>query len=204
MTEKIDLKKNWKDLYNPSKKEPLIVDIPAFNFLKVDGHGDPNTSQEFKDAVSSLYPLAYALKFAVKKRQGIDYAVMPLEGLWWCEDMKNFSTDDKSNWDWTLMILQPEWVTSDLVDEIHQEVKRKKNPPKIDQIRFEGYHEGMVVCLMHIGPFAEEGPNIQRMHNYAESQGYKITGKHHEIYLNDFTKTAPERLKTILRQPVGK
>ena len=204
MTEKFDLKKTWKDLYNPSKKEPVIVDIPAFNFLKVDGHGDPNTSQEFKDVVSSLYPLAYALKFAVKKRQGIDYAVMPLEGLWWCEDMKNFSTDDKSNWDWTLMILQPEWVTSDLVNEIRQEVKQKKKPPKIDQIRFEEYHEGMVVCLMHIGPFAEEGPNIQRMHNYAKNLGYKNTGKHHEIYLNDFTKTAPERLKTILRQPVGK
>ena len=204
MTEKIDLKKTWKDLYNPSKKEPLIVDIPAFNFLKVDGHGDPNTSQEFKDAVSSLYPLAYALKFAVKKRQGIDYAVMPLEGLWWCEDMKNFSTDDKSKWDWILMILQPEWVTSDLVNEIHQEVKQKKNPPKIDQIRFEEYHEGLAVCLMHLGPFAEEGPKIQRMHKYAENQGYKITGKHHEIYLNDFTKTAPENLKTILRQPIRK
>ena len=204
MTEKIDLKKNWKDLYNPSKKEPAFVEVPSFNYLMIDGHGDPNTSQEFKDAVSSLYPLAYALKFAVKKRLGIDYGVMPLEGLWWCEDMSKFSTDDKSSWDWTLMILQPEWVTAELVEELRREVKQKKNPPKIDQIRFEEYQEGLVVCLMHIGPFADEGPNIQRMHEYAETQGYKKTGKHHEIYLNDFTKTAPERLKTILRQPIKK
>ena len=204
MTEKIDLKKTWKDLYKPSKKEPAFVNVPSFNFLKIDGHGDPNTSQEFKDAVSSLYPLAYALKFAVKKRLGINYGVMPLEGLWWCEDMNEFNTDDKSNWDWTLMILQPEWVTPELVEELHQEVKQKKNPPKIDQIRFEEFHEGLVVCLMHIGPFTDEGPNIQRMHAYAEAQGYKKTGKHHEIYLNDFTKTAPERLKTVLRQPIEK
>ena len=204
MVDKIDLKKKWKQIYNPSKKEPQILDVPEFNYLMIDGHGDPNTSQEFKDAISSLYPLAYGLKFAVKKRLEIDYGVMPLQGLWWAEDMNALTSGDKSNWDWTLMILQPEWITAELYEEIKAEVTQKKNPPLIDKVRLETYNEGTIVTLMHIGPFADEGPNIARMHKFAEESGYELAGKHHEIYLKDFTRTAPENLKTVLRQPIKK
>ncbi len=201
---KIDFKKEWKHLYSPSKKAPVIVDVPAMNFLMVDGYGDPNTSQMFKDAMESLYPLAYPIKFTIKKTQGIDYVVMPVEGLWWAEDMSVFTTGDKSNWQWTLMIMQPEYVSEEVVEEVRQQVAKKKNPPLLSEVCFESYHEGPVVQLMHIGPYAEEGPNIQRMHNFAQEQGYELRGKHHEIYLSDFRRTAPERLKTILRQPIKK
>ena len=204
MADKIDLKKEMKHLYNPSKKEPIIVDVPPMNYLMLDGHGNPNNNPLFQDAVSSLYPLAYGLKFAIKKLQGINYGVMPLQGLWWTENMEEFSTDDKSNWDWTVMIMQPKWVDEALIKEIHHQVKTKKNPPLIDKIRFEKYTEGTVVTLLHIGPFSEEGPNIARMHAYGKDQGYELSGKHHEIYLTDLTKTAPERMKTVLRQPIRK
>jgi hypothetical protein len=204
MVIKIDLKKEWKHLYNPSNKEPVIVDVPSMNFLMLDGHGDPNTSQTFQDAMSTLYPLAYGLKFAVKKTQEIDYKVMPPEGLWWVPDMAEFSPDRKDDWLWTLMIMQPVYVTSQLVEEIRAQVVKKKNPPLIDEVRFEPYYEGAAVQLMHIGPYADEAPNITRMHAFAKEHGYQLTGKHHEIYLSDVNRTAPERLKTILRQPIQK
>jgi len=202
--EKIDFKKKLKDLYNPPKKDPVILDIPEMNFLMIDGIGDPNTAQLYKDSVSALYSLSYGLKFAVKRDQGIDYGVLPLEGLWWTEDMEDFSVDRKEDWLWTMMIMQPEYITPDLVEEIREEVTRKKNPPLIDDIRFEVYSEGVCVQLMHVGPYADEAPNIVRMHEYACQQGYSLTGKHHEIYLKDPTRTAPERLLTILRQPIKK
>lgn len=204
MAEKIDLRKEWKHLYRPSKKEPVIVDVPSMNFLMIDGHGDPNTSQEFKDAAASLFPFAYAIKFAVKKAQGMNFSVMPLEGLWWVEDMSKFSVDDKSAWDWTLMIMQPEYVTQALIEEIRPQVAAKKNPPSLSKIRFEQYHEAQAVQIMHIGPYADEGPNIAWLHTVAKEQGYELRGKHHEIYLSDANKTAPERLKTVLRQPIQK
>lgn len=204
MPEKIDFKKELKHLYNPPKKEPVIVEIPSMNFLMIDGKGDPNTAQEYKDAVSSLYALAYGLKFAIKKSQGIDYGVLPLEGLWWAVDMQEFSVERKEDWLWTAMIMQPEYVTLELVEELRVEVKKKKDPPSIDKIRLEAYAEGLCVQLMHIGPYADEAPNIERMHEYAIAQGYELAGKHHEIYLSDPNRTAPERLKTIIRQPIRK
>jgi hypothetical protein len=204
MPTKIDLKKEWKHLYNPSKKEPAIVEVPSMNFLMLDGRGDPNTSQAFQDTMSTLYPLSYGLKFAVKKTQEIDYTVMPPEGLWWTEDMAEFNLDDKDNWQWTLMIMQPVYVTPELVDEIRAQVAEKKNPPLIDTVRFEPYYEGASVQIMHIGPYDQEAPNIARMHTFAQEHGYQLTGKHHEIYLSDIKRTAPERLKTILRQPIHK
>jgi hypothetical protein len=204
MSEKIDFKNQLKHLYNPPKKEPVILEIPPMNFLMIDGKGDPNTAKEYKDAVSSLFPLAYGLKFAIKKFQGIDYGVLPLEGLWWAEDMREFSVHKKDEWLWTMMIMQPEYVTVELVEEIRIEVKKKKYPPLIDNIRFEAYDEGLCVQLMHIGPYADEAPNIARMHEYAVGQGNELAGKHHEIYLKDPTRTAPERLMTVLRQPIRK
>jgi hypothetical protein len=204
MADKINFTKMMKDLYAPSVKLPVIVTVPKLNFLMIDGHGDPNTSQEYKASVEAIFSLAYAIKFEVKKKQGIDYGVMPLEGLWWVDDMTKFSVEDKSSWDWTMMMMQPEYVTPGLVEAVRVQVGKKKNLALLPDIRFEPYTEGVSVQLMHIGPFSAEGANIARMHTFAREEGYELAGKHHEIYLSDFRKTAPERLKTILRQPIRK
>jgi hypothetical protein len=201
---KIDLKKELKHLYKPSAKEVVVVDVPPMSFLMIDGSGDPNTAQEYQDAVETLYAVAYALKFAVKKgEEAIDYAVMPLEGLWWTDDMSDFSVDNKDIWKWTAMIMQPEYVTQDQVDETLPQVEKKKNPAALSKLRFEIFHEGLSVQVMHIGPWSAEGPTVERMHNFAKENGYELRGRHHEIYLSDPRRTAQERLKTVVRQPVA-
>ena len=201
---KTDFKKEWKHLYRPSAKEFVVVDVPPMNFLMIDGHGDPNTAQEYKDAIEALYAVAYKLKFMSKKEKGMDYIVPPLEGLWWVENMEEFTTDDKSVWDWTMMIMQPEWITQEMFEEALKEVEKKKDPPALSRLRLETYHEGPSVQIMHIGPYDAEGPTIARMHAFIDENGYEPAGKHHEIYLGDPRKVAPERLKTVLRQPVSK
>ena len=200
---KIDLKKELKHLYQPTAKEVAVVDVPEMNFLMIDGAGDPNTSQEYQDAIEALYAVAYTLKFMVKKRDPqVDYVVPPLEGLWWAQEMDAFSMEDKDAWKWTAMIMQPEVVTRELVEEAVQEVARKKDPPALPKIRFESYPEGLSVQIMHIGPYSEEAPTIQKLHAFAQQNGYQLRGKHHEIYLSDPRRTAPDRLKTVIRQPV--
>ena len=201
---KLDFKKELKHLYRPSAKEIAVVEVPPMNFLMIDGSGDPNTAQEYQDAVETLYAVSYALKFTVKKSEAaVDYVVMPLEGLWWTDDMSEFSVENPDILKWTAMIMQPEYVTTDLVDEALQEVERKKNPLALSKIRFESLHEGRAVQIMHIGPFSEEQPTIDKLHSYAEEQGFRLRGKHHEIYLSDPRRTAPEKLKTVIRQPVA-
>jgi|SRR5665648_87088 len=206
MSEKIDLKKTWKHLYQPSAKAPVIEAVPAANYLMLDGKGSPNTAPRFKAAIETLYPLSYALKFTIRKNTGIDSAVMPLEGQYWGTPagQHQFTEADKEKWYWTLMILQPEWVTRDLFESQREVVAKKKNPPLIDEIRFESFEEGTVTQILHVGSFDSEGPTAERMHAYAIDQGYHLCGKHHEIYLNDFNRTAPERLKTVLRHPICK
>ncbi len=200
---KIDLKKELKHLYQPTAKEVAVVDVPEMNFLMIDGAGDPNTSQEYQDAIEALYAVAYTLKFMVKKRDPqADYVIPPLEGLWWAQEMDAFSMEDKDAWKWTAMIMQPEVVTRELVEEAIQEVERKKDPPALPKIRFESYPEGLSVQIMHIGPYSEEAPTIQKLHAFAQQNGYQLRGKHHEIYLSDPRRTAPDRLKTVIRQPV--
>lgn len=199
---KLDLKKTLKPLYQPSSKEVAQVDVPASNFLMIDGSGDPNTSPAYTEAVSALFAVAYAIKFMVRKSAlAIDYGVMPLEGLWWADDMRRFTTEDKSNWLWTMMIAQPPFVTRDLVDSAIAEVKRKKNPAAISMLRFEPYAEGCCAQIMHIGPFSAEGPTIDKLHRFIETSGHQLRGKHHEIYLSDITKADPAKWKTIIRQP---
>ena len=201
---KIDLKKELKHLYNPSAKEVVVVDVPPMNFLMIEGEGDPNTAQEYQEAIEALYAVAYALKFMVKKgRSAVDYTVMPPEGLWWTEDMREFSTENKDIWKWTMMIMQPEYVTRELFEEALLQVKEKKNPPALDKMSFETFHEGLAVQTMHIGPYSAEGPTIERMHSFARENGYQLRGKHHEIYLSDPRRAAPEKIKTVLRQPVA-
>jgi hypothetical protein len=203
MMTKIDYKKELKHLYQPSVKEVAVVDVPTMNFLMIDGQGDPNTSQAFQDAVGALYSLAYSLKFIIKKGVvGIDYGVMPLEGLWWVDDMTQFSMEKKDEWKWTLMIMQPELVTRELFAEAVEEVRKKKNPEALSNIIFEAFSEGKAAQIMHIGPFSEEGPTIEQVHTFIKENGYALAGKHHEIYLSDMRKTAPEKLKTIIRQPM--
>ncbi len=200
---KIDYKKELKHLYKPSPKSIELVDVPEMNFLMIDGQGDPNTSQEYSDAIEALYAVSYALKFMIKKGNlQIDYGVMPLEGLWWVDDMSQFSIDDKSNWKWTAMIMQPEHVTQNLFAAACEQVEKKKNPVALSKVRFESFSEGKAAQTMHLGPFSEEGPTIERIHKFVQDKGYSQTGKHHEIYLSDIRKAAPEKWKTIIRQPI--
>jgi len=174
------------------------------NFLNIHGQGNPNTSQDFKDAVEALYGISYNLKFMVKKGDmAIDYAVMPLEGLWWTDDMNDFSLDNKEIWKWTLMIMQPEFITQQLFDIALEHVKKKKGFVALDKIRLESYEEGLTAQIMHIGPYEAEAPTIEKIHNFIIENGYQLTGKHHEIYLSDPRKAAPEKMKTVLRQPIG-
>ena len=201
---KVDLKKELKHLYQPPKDRVVQVDVPAMNFLMVDGEGDPNTAQSYRDALEVLYPLSYTLKFLVKKgSKAVDYGVMPLEGLWWADDMSTFSVEDKSKWKWTLMIMQPSYVKKAMVDAAIAEVKRKKNPIALSKVRFETFPEGKAAQIMHIGPFSEEGPTIEKVHNFIDECGRKRSGKHHEIYLSDIRKADPKKWKTIIRQPMA-
>lgn len=199
---KIDLRKDLKHLYNPSRKDVTVVDVPPMSFLMIDGQGDPNTSPAYQQAMEALYATSYALKFALKP-QGVDYVVMPPEGLWWTDDMARLDLEAKGRWQWTVMIMQPKWVTADLVERVRQEVARKKDLPALPRMRFETYHEGLSVQIMYVGAYADEGPTIARLHAFAEAQGYQLRGKHHEIYLSDPRRTAPEKLRTIIRQPVA-
>ena len=200
--EKIDLLKTLKPLYRASTKEMALVDVPAMNFLMIDGVGDPNTAPAYSQAVEVLFMVSYALKFMVKKGPlAIDYGVMPLEGLWWVDDMSKFSVADKSNWQWTAMIMQPSFVTPEMVATAIADVQAKKHPPAISQIRLASFAEGKCAQVLHVGPFSEEGPTIARLHQFIDERGQR-SGKHHEIYLSDIRRTAPEKWKTIIRQPM--
>lgn len=200
---KIDLKKELKHLYLPSAKEVVLLDVPRMNFIMIDGQGDPNTSQTFKEAVNALYGLAYSVKFALKK-QGIepDYTVMPLEGLWWTAGGNMLDITNKDDWEWTLMIMQPDHITAEMIGQAKAELKAKKDPPALGKVRFEAFHEGLSAQIMHIGPYVEEKPTIEKLHRFAEEQGYRPRGKHHELYIGDPNRNRPERLKTVLRQPL--
>jgi hypothetical protein len=201
---KIDLKKELKHLYKPSSKKVEIVEVPEMNFLMVDGEGDPNTSQSFSNAIETLFPIAYTLKFMVKKGDiGIDYGVLPLETLWWADDMSAFTTGKKDDWKWTVMIMQPEFITLEMVEEALGEIERKKNPVALSLVRFEPFKEGKSAQTLHIGPFSEEGPTIERVHLHIEENDSERIGKHHEIYLSDIRRAAPENWKTIVRQPMS-
>ena len=200
--EKIDFKKELSKLYKPSRTKVEFVEVPQLSFLMIDGHGDPNTSTAYAQAIECLYAVSYNLKFMVKKgKHAIDYAVMPLEGLWWVEDMREFDQDKKDDWLWTAMIMQPDFITEEMVAEAKDVVKLKKDPAALPLLKFKSFQEGNCAQIMHIGPFSEEGPTIQKVHDYIRSQGFELCGKHHEIYLSDIRRAAPDKWKTIIRQP---
>lgn len=202
---KIDFKKELGHLYKPSSKEVSIVDVPPMNFLMIDGRGDPDKVVAFKNAVEALFMVSYVLKIAVKRSEaGIDYGVMPLEGLWWSDDMNAFDRDRKDKWQWTLMIMQPEYVNAELVAAAVREAERQKTPPALPKLRFDSFFEGPAAQIMHHGLFSEEGPTIEKVHGFIKSNDYVFNGRHHEVYLSDIRRAAPERWRTIVRQPIKK
>jgi hypothetical protein len=201
---KIDYKKEMRELYQPSAKKVSVVSVPPMKFLKIDGKGDPNTSSEFANATEALFSVSYALKFMV--RQGpleLDYGVMPLEGLWWTQNMALFSIEDKSAWLWTLMIMQPDCITAQMAALAIEKTSKKKENLAINKLRFESYKEGKAAQIMHIGPFTTEGPTVAKVHAFITAAGSQPTGHHHEIYLSDIRRAAPEKWKTIIRQPMS-
>lgn len=199
---KLDLRQQLKSLYHPPASEVVMVNVPDMQFLMVDGTGNPNTSPAYQEALEALYGVAYTLKFQVKKEQAIDYPVMALEGLWWAEDMQAFSIANKEDWQWTMMIMQPDLVTAQLFEQAREQVKRKKDTPALATMRLQRFHEGAAAQIMHIGPYAAEGPTIARVHAFIREQGYRFAQKHHEIYLSDPRRAAPDKMKTVIRQPV--
>ena len=180
---------------------PRLVQVPALEFLCIDGHGDPNTSPRYADAVQALYSVSYAAKFALKKAEGITFKVSPLEGLWWADDMTTFLTGDKSEWDWTMMIRQPDPVSADLIERLSADMFAKKSLAAVRDLRLVSFEEGTAAQVLHVGPYAAEGPTIERLHAYIGDQGFALDGRHHEIYLSDPRRTAPDKLRTIIRQP---
>lgn len=190
--------------YTASRGRFEVITVPPLRYLMIDGYGDPNTAPAYADALASLYPLAYALKFLSKRELGRDYGVMPLEGLWWSDDLDTFtSRRDKSTWQWTLLNLVPDWLTAEQVDQARATVAGRGAAPALERVRWELFDEGLCVQTLHVGPYDDEGPVLHRLHHeYVPEQGFELTGRHHEIYLSDPRRAAPERLRTILRQPV--
>ncbi|MBK8930821.1 MAG: GyrI-like domain-containing protein [Chloroflexi bacterium] len=202
--DKIDFKRDLKHLYQPPAGQFTLIEVPAMQFLMLDGHGDPNSAPAYQEAVEALYAVAYKLKFASKQQLGRDYTVMPLEGLWWAEDMASFTARrDKSQWDWTMMIMQPEWVTGKMFAQATAVVAQQKALPALAKLRLEPYHEGQSVQIMHIGSYEDEAPTLHKLHHeFMPANQLAFNGRHHEIYLSDPRRVAPEKLKTVLRQPV--
>ncbi|MFX0166512.1 MAG: GyrI-like domain-containing protein, partial [Candidatus Hodarchaeota archaeon] len=200
-----DFKKTQKELYQPDAKEPVVIEVPEMQFLMIDGMGSPGDSQEYQDALAVLYPVAFRTKF-LSKSKGKDYVVPPLEGLWWADDMNDFIEGNRDRWKWTMMIRQPDWITPDMINEAIAIVKEKK--PELSKLlpklRLEKYKEGKAAQIMHIGPYSEEGPTVQKVHDLIQKEGGKFDGlktKHHEIYLSDPRKANPATMKTVIRQP---
>jgi hypothetical protein len=199
----IDLRRELSALYSATR-EPAFVDVPELSFLMIDGHGDPNSAPAYADAVQALYSVAYTIRFALKRApEAVDAPVMPMEGLWWTPDMATFSTDDKSQWDWTMMIVVPEQVAAAVVDDARAAAARKHPLASLDRVRLERFAEGRCAQVLHVGPYSAEGPTIAALHAFIAEQGCTLAGKHHEIYLGDPRRSAPEKLRTIVRQPVA-
>jgi len=203
----LDLVRQLKPLYAPSAKHPVIVEVPELSFLMLDGRGDPNTSEQYQDALGALYGIAYTLKFTLKKSDPErDFRVAPLEGLWWADAEAPSLAElqaDRDAWNWTMMIALPDDVTAAELAAAAEAAARRRPLPGAGSIRLERFEEGLAAQIMHVGPYSAEAPTIERLHAFVEEQGYALLGRHHEIYLGDPRRTAPERLKTIIRHPVS-
>ena len=200
---KRDLRKELKQIYSPSAKEPELVKVPTFNFLMIDGEGAPE-SQQFQEAVQAIYTTAYTIKFTFKFEKNIDFPVMALEGLWWLKQGMPFQIGRREDWCWTVMILQPEFVTKTTLAKAIRKIKEKKDVPGIDNVRLESFSEGLSVQMLHIGPYADEPKTMQKIEEFSSERGLTASGKHHEIYLSDPRRVKQDRMKTILRHAVKK
>lgn len=199
--DKLDLKAAMKPYWAPPADRFTIVDVPRLNFLMIDGAGDPNTAPAYAEAVQWLFSMSYAIKFAAKAA-GRDYTVAPLEGLWWADDWADFAAGRRERWQWTSLLMQPDWITPEMVAAARAKTEAKLGTAPVT-LRFEPFEEGLSVQIMHIGPFSAEAPTIKRLHEeFLPANGLVETGRHHEIYLSDPRRTAPEKLRTVLRQPV--
>ena len=205
MPAKVDFKKTLKELYQPSSKEVVETKVPELQFIMIDGIGSPGEAQEYLDALAVLYPVAFKIKF-LSKAKSKDYVVPPLEGLWWADDMKDFIKGNRDKWKWTMMIMQPDWITNEMFKKAIEETQQKK--PELSKLlpklRLEKYKEGKVAQIMHVGPYSEEGPTVQKVHDFIQNEGGIFDGhkqKHHEIYLSDPRKANPATMKTVIRQP---
>ncbi|MFO1085911.1 MAG: GyrI-like domain-containing protein [Reyranellaceae bacterium] len=202
--EKFDIKKACKTLYSAPTGEFSIVDVPPFDYFMIDGAGDPNSASTYKAAVEALYGVAYTLKFASKVALGRDHVVPPLEGLWWADDMADFVARRKDRWRWTMMIAVPDFIERSMAQDAIAKAKDKKRLPALQHLRVEQLEEGQAVQTLHVGSYDDEGPTLDRLHReFLPARRLAPTGHHHEIYLSDPRKTPAEKLKTILRQPVG-
>jgi len=203
MSDRIDFKRTLPG-YRAKAGVFELVDVPEARYLMIDGHGDPNTAPAYADALAALYPVAYRLKFASRRDRGLDYVVPPLEGLWWAEDMTTFSSArDKTRWDWTLLLMVPDWIAESEFAAALEQVRAGTAPTRIDELRLGSLSEGRCVQTLHVGAYDDEAAVLERMHHeFIPAQGLRMTGRHHEIYLSDPRRVAPERLRTILRQPV--
>ena len=199
---KYDYRRELGDLY-AAADHPVMVDVPPLSFLMIDGHGDPNASPTFEEGVKALYAVTYAIKFRMRSMpEGIDAAIMPLEGLWWIPEARVWDFGDKSDWDWTLMVAEPGLVTPALVAETIERVRTERGLPALQRMRFESLAEGRAAQILHRGPFSAERPTLERLYDFIRDEGSVPVGKHHEIYLRDPQRTAPARMRTIIRQPV--
>lgn len=199
----LDLRKEFKRIYQPPAKGVVVVDVPIMQFLMIDGAGNPNTAQQYQDAVNALYSLAFTLKFLVKKELAVDYPMMPLEGLWWTVDMRTFSLENKDDWQWTMMLMQPDIITPALLSKALAQAVQKKHLPALAHIRLARFEEGRCAQILHLGPYATEKPTVEKLHLFIQEHGYNLRGKHHEIYLGDPRKSAPDKLRTLIRQPIA-
>jgi hypothetical protein len=200
---KIDFRKSCKELFSAPTAKFVIIEVPELRYLMIDGAGDPNTACSYKEAIETLYPVAYAIKFASKLTLGRDYVVPPLEALWWADHMKDFIDRRKDRWLWTAMIMLPDWITLELASSCIKTVQSTRRPPAISKLRIGTLAEGRSVQILHVGAYDDEGPVLARMHHeFMPANGLTFNGSHHEIYLSDARKTSPDKLKTILRQPV--
>jgi hypothetical protein len=199
---KLDLKKELKRYYT-AKKRPEVIEIPEGKFMTILGKGDPN-GEEYAQALQALYGMNYTLKFDLKTK-GMDYTVMHLEGLWWIEegifDLNNPTPREK--WRWKSMIRVPDFITLDMMENVRPKVEEKAGK-KVNEVKLELFKEGLAAQILHRGPYSEEGPTLQLLHDFIHEQGYRMRGDHHEIYLNDPRRTKPENIRTILRHPITK
>ena len=199
---KLELRKTMKGFYNPPTGEVILVELPPLKYVMVDGNGEPG-GESFQQAMGVLYNIAYTMKFRSKRLLKKDYDMMAPEGLWWMKG-KKIDMARRDKWLWTLMILVPDFVTPKMFSDAVAEVRSKKNPPGLDRARLETLDEGTSVQTMHIGPYSTEPESIARMGAYVKEHGYKMAGKHHEIYLGDPRRAAPSKLRTIIRHPVAR